>query len=141
MEANTNTQAPATSEVKEAPTKGKASKKAPTKAKASKKAKGKGKKADAGSTAKGPQVLRQYAPKYHKDTEKKTAGGHVSIDNDDRVAKVLRGATLDEVYERAAKVLQDKDGKPFTVKALKAKYAHLNSGMQRMNLGNRMRAA
>lgn len=63
----------------------------------------------------------------------KNASGHFSYDNGDDTATKLRGKTLDEVYEFAAKKLGE------TVKALKAKYAHLNPGMQRMSLGNRLR--
>lgn len=65
----------------------------------------------------------------------KSASGHSTMDNGDDVAKQLRGTELDEVYAKAAKLLGE------TQTALKAKYGHLNSGMQRMNLGNRMRAA
>ena len=45
------------------------------------------------------------------------------------------GFTLDEVYKLAAKELKESE------KDLRARYRHLNPGMQRMNLGNRMRAA
>jgi hypothetical protein len=72
---------------------------------------------------------------YHVDKEKKTAGGHASVDSDDKLAQELRGFTIDQVYTKAALVLGEAE------KDLKAKYAHLNVGMQRMNLGNRMRAA
>jgi hypothetical protein len=65
----------------------------------------------------------------------KSAGGNATMDNGDALAKTLRGAELDEVYAQAAKLLGE------TQTALKAKYSHLNAGMQRMNLGNRMRAA
>lgn len=61
--------------------------------------------------------------------------GNATMDNGDAVAKRLRGAALEDVYEEAAKVLGE------SVSALQAKYKHLNPGMQRMNLGNRMRAA
>ena len=104
---------------------------APKKAKAPAK-KAKGKKVTNG--VKGPGILKEYAPTYNKDSENKTAGGHVSIDNNDALAKKLRGADLDAVYKQAAKVLEE------TEKDLRAKYKHLNAGMQRMNLGNRMRA-
>lgn len=72
---------------------------------------------------------------YTKDTEKKTPGGNASVDINDKLANELRGLTLDQVYSKASKVLKE------PVDALTAKYAHLNPGMQRMNLGNRMRAA
>lgn len=61
--------------------------------------------------------------------------GNATMDNGDAVAKRLRGAALEDVYAEAAKVLGE------SVSALQAKYKHLNPGMQRMNLGNRMRAA
>lgn len=65
----------------------------------------------------------------------KSAGGNSTMDNGDELAKQLRGADLDEVYSKASKILGE------TQTALKAKYGHLNPGMQRMNLGNRIRAA
>lgn len=89
---------------------------------------------------KGPAVLKVYAPGYNKDTERKTAGGHTSVDNNDKLAQRLRGAELEKVYTEAAKILRDDDDKPVTVQALKKQYGRLNVGMQRMNLGNRMRA-
>lgn len=95
----------------------------------------------------GPAVLKAYAPKYKKggkDGKTKTAGGNLTIDNGDKLADRLRSKTLPEVYEEAVKVLNTalEDGeKPLTVQALKLKYGKLNLGMQRMNLGNRMRAA
>lgn len=61
--------------------------------------------------------------------------GNATMDNGDALAKKLRGAALEDVYAEAAKVLGE------SVSALQAKYKHLNPGMQRMNLGNRMRAA
>jgi hypothetical protein len=64
-----------------------------------------------------------------------SANGNATMDNGDAVAKKLRGAELDEVYAQASKVLGESQA------ALRAKYGHLNVGMQRMNLGNRMRAA
>jgi hypothetical protein len=65
----------------------------------------------------------------------KSAGGNATMDNGDQLAKTLRGADLDDVYKQASAVLGE------TQTALRAKYGHLNAGMQRMNLGNRMRAA
>lgn len=61
--------------------------------------------------------------------------GNATMDNGDALAKKLRGAALEDVYAEAAKILNE------SVSALQAKYKHLNPGMQRMNLGNRMRAA
>lgn len=61
--------------------------------------------------------------------------GHSSLDCGDGIAARLRGMALEDVYEEAAKVLA------VDVAELKTRYAKLNPGMQRMNLGNRMRAA
>ncbi len=72
---------------------------------------------------------------YHVDKERKTAGGHASVDSNDELAQKLRGLSIDEVYKHAADVLKEPEAD------LRTKYAHLNTGMQRMNLGNRMRAA
>lgn len=72
---------------------------------------------------------------YRYDKENKTAGGHVSVDSGDAMATKLRGKSLDEVYAMAAATLKEPE------KDLRTKYAALNVGMQRMNLGNRMRAA
>lgn len=72
---------------------------------------------------------------YHVDKERKTAGGHASVDSNDDLAQKLRGLSIDEVYKHAADVLKEPEAD------LRAKYAHLNVGMQRMNMGNRMRAA
>ena len=63
----------------------------------------------------------------------KNASGHTSFDNGDKVATTLRGKTLDEVYD----IVSKKVGEP--AKDLKSKYKHLNPGMQRMSLGNRLR--
>lgn len=69
---------------------------------------------------------------YEKST---SAGGHTSYDNGDDLAAKLRGKTLDEVYAYAAKTLKVDE------KTLRAQYKKLNPGMQRMNLGNRLRKA
>jgi colicin import membrane protein len=65
----------------------------------------------------------------------RTASGAKSLHNGDSVAATLNGATLDETYKLAGVALNE------TVKELKGKYGHLNDGMQRMNLGNRLRGA
>jgi hypothetical protein len=59
----------------------------------------------------------------------------VTIDCGDDLAEELRECSLEEVYALAAKELGE------TKKALHDKYDHLNTGMQRMNLGNRIRGA
>jgi hypothetical protein len=80
-------------------------------------------------------ALKEAAKRYTHDKEHKTAGGHVSVNNGDEIATKLIGKDLDTVYAAAAKALKEDE------KDLRAKYKHLNPGMQRMNLGNRMRAA
>ena len=75
----------------------------------------------------------------------KTASGGKSLNNGDVVATALEGIFTDETYEVAGKLLTF----PLTVSkvkiesldALKGAYDHLNDGMQRMNLGNRIRGA
>jgi len=57
-------------------------------------------------------------------------------DNGDPVAVALRGCTtLDDVYRETAALLRVPESE------LRAKYAHLNNGQQRMNCGNRLRGA
>jgi len=65
----------------------------------------------------------------------KTASGRKKIDINDETAEKLRELDLDGTYKYAASILDE------NVKELKAKYANLNPGMQRMNLGNRVRKA
>jgi len=79
----------------------------------------------------GKTTVRPDTSKYETA---RSASGAKSQHNGDAVATALQGATLDEVYDLAAEAIGDT-----TVKDLKAKYGHLNDGMQRMNLGNRMR--
>lgn len=69
--------------------------------------------------------------KNYKKT--KTASGGTSYNNGDEVAEKLEGKDLDAVYATVAKALKIEE------KELRAKYKHLNVGMQRMALGNRMR--
>jgi hypothetical protein len=85
--------------------------------------------------AKSTHALREAAKGYVHDKEHKTAGGHVSVNNGDEIAMKLIGKDLDSVYTMAAKALKEDEAD------LRKKYEHLNPGMQRMNLGNRMRAA
>ena len=81
------------------------------------------------------EALIEAQARYTRDKEHKTAGGNPSVDNGDALAKALRGAELDAVYAQAAKALGVPEAE------LRTRYAGLNPGMQRMNLGNRMRAA
>lgn len=60
--------------------------------------------------------------------------GNLSYDCGDSLARRLEGKSLDEVYMIASEELE------ISIEVLKNKYKHLNVGMQRMNLGNRMRA-
>lgn len=64
-----------------------------------------------------------------------SAAGNLSYDCGDGVARQLERKSLMEVYEIAAAKLG------ISQEQLVAKYQHLNPGMQRMNLGNRIRAA
>lgn len=63
----------------------------------------------------------------------KTPAGNVAYDNGDNVAAKLRDMTLAEVFEHAAKKLDVSE------RSLKDKYSHLNDGMKKMNLANRLR--
>jgi hypothetical protein len=63
----------------------------------------------------------------------KAPGGGTSYNNGDEVAQKLAGKDLDGVYSVAAKTLKTEE------KDLRARFKHLNPGMQRMNLGNMMR--
>jgi hypothetical protein len=72
----------------------------------------------------------------------KSAGGNSSLDNGDKLAKSLRGLGLDDVYKEAAKVLGKDEAAALYKRYNKREGKEpLNPGMQRMNLGNRMRAA
>ena len=101
-------------------------------------AKGKGVKAS-GTFSADPNVrLKKVGDKVHDLSDYvqvKTAAGNTSLSCGDATAKQLQGLEIDEVYSKAAKALD------IPVKDLKKRYGHLNVGMQRMNLGNRMRAA
>jgi hypothetical protein len=64
----------------------------------------------------------------------KSSNGNTSMDKGDALAIKLRQFNLDGVYKYAAVEL----GVP--EKELRARYAHLNPGLARMALGNRIRA-
>ena len=78
-----------------------------------------------------------------KYTTGRTASGGKSLNNGDTVAQGLQGLNLDALYEIFGKIMK------FPIKANKVEitdaegmaraYANLNVGMQRMNLGNRIR--
>lgn len=65
----------------------------------------------------------------------RTPAGRRTLDCADDISVQLRGLSITEVYDEASKVLGE------SVEALTLKYEHLNIGMQRMNLGNRIRGA
>ena len=62
-------------------------------------------------------------------------GDKKSYDNGDEIAQFLRPRALIDVYVSAACLLRE------DVALLHQRYAHLNPGQQRMNLGNRIRGA
>lgn len=76
--------------------------------------------------------IRPNLEKYVKGV---SGSGKRTLRANDPVAEALDGFTLDEVYAVASKMTE------ITQKDLKEKYGHLNIGMQRMNLGNRIRGA
>ncbi len=84
----------------------------------------------AGTRAIGKAVFTRF----NQYVAHKTAAGNVAYDNGDEVAAKLRGMTMDEVYAYAAKKLDE------TERSIKDKYKHLNAGMIRMNIGNKLRA-
>ena len=74
--------------------------------------------------------ILQLRKKYNKG---ESNAGNISYDSGDAIAQELRGMALEDVYDLVAR----KSGE--TERMLKAKYGKLNPGMQRMNLGNRLR--
>lgn len=124
----------------------KATKAAKEPAKATKAAKKPAKAAKAKPTggATGSVIPKEYRSQYTRtkievkvkgDDGKSVTKAKSVIDNGDDVASLLRGRSLDEVYKVVAKQtkLAESD--------LRSRYEHLNVGMQRMNLGNKLRAA
>jgi hypothetical protein len=77
----------------------------------------------------------QFALDRYVVTDIKTPSGRRAMDCDDDISKALRGMDIDQVYATAALNLECPEDE------LRAKYGHLNIGMQRMNLGNRIRGA
>jgi len=89
----------------------------------------------------GSVIPKDARARYIVHKNVKTAGGKSpSIDNNDDVATILRGVSIEDAYGIAVKQLKDK-GVETSVEALKAKYSKLNVGMQRMNMGNLIRGA
>lgn len=88
--------------------------------------------------------------RYVRHTGITTQSGKTVVDIDDYVAGILRGLNLDDTYDTVARYIQkinetavDSKGMETldTIEKLRAKYGHLNPGMQRMNLGNKLRGA
>lgn len=90
-----------------------------------------------GSTTVIPKEIRAN---YTQHKVKTGSGKSYAIDNNDDLATELRGMELEEVYKLTVKRLAE-EGEKVTVAELKEKYDKLNPGMQRMNLGNRIRGA
>lgn len=77
-------------------------------------------------------VLANYRAGYVPSI---AASGKKSLSNGDAVAKALEGINAAEVLVMAETLLQMEPG------TLRAQYSRLNPGQQRMNAGNRLRAA
>lgn len=78
-------------------------------------------------------VNTTYDPSHY--VKAKSKSGHATLHNGDHVAQKLADMDLDDIYSYTATVLK------MSKQELKDKYSHLNPGMQRMCLGNRVRAA
>lgn len=94
--------------------------------------------------------IRPDWSRYTRHTGITTWSGKTVIDINDHVAEVLRGLNLDDTYDTVARYIRkinetaiDAKGLETldTIDKLQAKYGHLNSGMQRMSLGNKLRGA
>jgi hypothetical protein len=77
-------------------------------------------------------VNTTYNPDHY--VKAKSINGHATLHNGDEFALQLAEMTLMEIYSYASLRLG------VSVDDLQTKYGHLNKGMQRMNLGNRLRA-
>ncbi len=73
--------------------------------------------------------------------ETKTASGRRVVNNGDEVAALLQGLLLDDAYGEVESRLASIEDESPNESELREKYKHLNEGMQRMNIGNRLRAA
>mgnify|MGYP000529398417 CR=1 FL=1 len=108
----------------------KAPKAAPTKTPKAAKAPKAANKTDDGDTRLVKAKLENYVRVKNEGRD-----GGVNVDCDDKVAKSLRNLDLKGIYAEAARATGE------TQKALGEQYQHLNVGMQRMVLGNRIRGA
>ena len=78
------------------------------------------------------EQLRKYRANYVVSV---SASGSKSLHNGDSAAEAMEYLILDELYVKAGKILPN-----ISESELRTKYAHLNKGSQRMNIGNRIRA-
>lgn len=77
-------------------------------------------------------VNTTYDPSHY--VKAKSKSGHATLHNGDPVAQTLATMDLDEIFAHVATMTGHDEI------ALRKMYAHLNVGMKRMNLGNRLRA-
>lgn len=84
----------------------------------------------------GPRTMSATLLKYRERYQPTVAySGRPSLNNGDAVAEFLAGKAPDEVLKAAEQILGLESGE------LQERYAKLNPGQQRMNGGNRIRAA
>lgn len=81
-----------------------------------------------------PKEVR-VKPDLSKYVKGVSGSGKKTMRTNDATATALDGFTLDECYAVAQELTDT------AAKELREKYSHLNVGMQRMNLGNRIRGA
>jgi len=101
-------------------------------------------KAKAAKKTDGEHLIGTTVVDLSKYSEHKLADGTRKFDIGDKAAKALRELTLDEQYKEVAKYVKEEFEVGTNAEAeavLRKKYGKLNPGMQRMNLGNRYRAA
>lgn len=78
-------------------------------------------------------TLRKYRERYVPTVAN---SGKKSLHCGDSVAEALEYLALEDLYEIAGQILEG-----WTAETLRERYKHLNIGSQRMNIGNRIRAA
>lgn len=82
----------------------------------------------------GNRSVKNSTYNVSKYVRTKSSSGNMTLHNGDNVAEQLVGLNIEQVYDHVSRVME------VDINELKDKYAHLNVGMQRMNLGNRLRA-
>src|SRR5262245_9317785 len=119
----------------------------PAKPRKAAKAKAKGKRKAKGDGELGHMIGNTPVRRFEQYERTTAASGNASFDSGDKVAKKLRGLSLDEAYAEAARAIKDSGDKELGTTlsdietVLRERYEGLNAGMQRMNLGNRIRGA